>query len=81
MLPCWYHLACTQWLDDSSVRHESQIIATGFVLKYLIGMATGRGGSEWAMASILQGENQVTNIDFHADGNYLISASKEGEYP
>tara|TARA_A100001015_G_C15043296_1_gene741441 strand:+ start:5561 stop:5803 length:243 start_codon:yes stop_codon:yes gene_type:complete len=42
-------------------------------------MAAGSGGSEWAMASILQGENQVTNIDFHADGNYLVSASKEGE--
>ena len=41
-------------------------------------MASGGGGSEWAMASILQGENQITNIDFHADGNYLISASKEG---
>ena len=32
----------------------------------------------WAMAYILQGENQVTNIDFHADGEFLISATKEG---
>jgi COMPASS component SWD2 len=31
-----------------------------------------------AMGSITHGENQITSIDFHSNGNYLISTSKEG---
>ena len=41
-------------------------------------MASVEVDSTWGMASIIHSENQITSIDFHSEGKFLVSVTREG---